>query len=573
MARTALFSRLERVVSSLFGGGAERGSESRPGAAGGLTRRQLLEASAGLGVCACARDIQTTPLPDQPAARRVAVIGAGLAGLHCAFRLAQAGVDVTVYEANTRIGGRTYTGRKLFGPNVKLIAELGGEFIASDHSGMLALAREFGVMLDERPSADAGGIAEVYWLGGKEIPPQTVNEQLAATTPKMAASLSAADRDPSVFRDLDNTTLADFFEQSVPSQDFPELSSLLNLAFRGEFGLELDQQSALNVLYLIGPGVRRGLNASSSSSSLFHAHAGNDSFATQLSERLGARVKVSSRLSSIRPIVKSSATGSSPAFQLAFETDTASGFVAEAEHVVFALPFSVLRKIDLGALELSDEKRKLINELGYGTHSKLLGAFLTRVWRDQLRSGSVSSDLPFQQVWDSSVGQTDAQSAPSTQGILSNLLGGIAGAKANATEVAASMTALLSDLNGVFVGLSAAYLAGSAVRMHWPSSALFRGSVACYRPGQWALRGNEGRREGNLYFCGEHCSVDYQGRMEGAVETGALVAARILDELMLPWPSALGVLLEPKLAVQQPCYDGTTGAALGFLERREKLAP
>jgi monoamine oxidase len=175
-------------------------------------------------------------------------------------------------------------------------------------------------------------------------------------------------------------------------------------------------------------------------------------------------------------------------------------------------------------------------------------------------------------VWDSSVGQTDAQSAPTAQGILSNLLGGIAGAKANTVEVAASMAALLSDLNGIFPGVSAAYLAGSAVRMHWPSSSLFRGSMASYRPGQWALRGNEGRREGNLHFCGEHCSVDYQGRMEGAVETGALVAARILDELTLPWPSALRALLEPKLALQQPCYHGTTGAALGFLSRREKLA-
>jgi monoamine oxidase len=533
----------------------------------------LLQASAGLGLGACSADSPSTPLPDQPVAHRVAVIGAGLAGLHCAFRLMQAGVDVTVYEANTRIGGRAYTGRKLFGDNVKLIAELGGEFVQSDHTGMLALAREFGIVLDERPSADAGGIPEVYWLGGKEIPAQTVSEQLAATTPKMSASLAAADRDPSVFRDLDNTTLAAFFEQSVPSQDFPELSALLNIAFRAELGLELDQQSALNVLYLLAPGVRRGLHVSSSSGSLFHAHAGNDSFTTQLAERLGARVKVSSRLSSIRPTITSSSGGSRPAFKLSFETDTASGFVAEAEQVVFALPFSVLRRLDLSALELSNEKRKLINELGYGTHSKLLGAFLTRVWRDQLRSGSVTSDLPFQEVWDSSVGQTDAQSAPSAQGILSNLLAGIAGAKANAVEVATSMAALLADLNAIFPGVSAAYLAGSAVRMHWPSSSLFRGSMACYRPGQWALRGNEGRREGNLHFCGEHCSVDYQGRMEGAVETGALVAAQILDELTLPWPSALSALLEPKLALQQPCYHGITGAALGFLSRREKLAP
>ena len=37
---------------------------------------------------------------------RVVIVGAGLAGLTCAYRLRQAGVTATVYEANTRLGGR-----------------------------------------------------------------------------------------------------------------------------------------------------------------------------------------------------------------------------------------------------------------------------------------------------------------------------------------------------------------------------------------------------------------------------------------------------------------------------------
>jgi hypothetical protein len=38
---------------------------------------------------------------------RVAVVGAGIAGLTCALRLAQSGCDVTIYEAADRIGGNT----------------------------------------------------------------------------------------------------------------------------------------------------------------------------------------------------------------------------------------------------------------------------------------------------------------------------------------------------------------------------------------------------------------------------------------------------------------------------------
>lgn len=37
---------------------------------------------------------------------RVVVVGAGLAGLTCAYRLKQHGVTAAVYEANTRINGR-----------------------------------------------------------------------------------------------------------------------------------------------------------------------------------------------------------------------------------------------------------------------------------------------------------------------------------------------------------------------------------------------------------------------------------------------------------------------------------
>src|SRR5262245_37382293 len=36
---------------------------------------------------------------------RVVVVGAGLAGLTCAYRLQRSGIIATVYEANTRLGG------------------------------------------------------------------------------------------------------------------------------------------------------------------------------------------------------------------------------------------------------------------------------------------------------------------------------------------------------------------------------------------------------------------------------------------------------------------------------------
>jgi len=46
----------------------------------------------------------------------IAIVGAGLAGLTCARRLADAGVEVTVFEKSRGPGGRCATRRSDFGP-------------------------------------------------------------------------------------------------------------------------------------------------------------------------------------------------------------------------------------------------------------------------------------------------------------------------------------------------------------------------------------------------------------------------------------------------------------------------
>jgi monoamine oxidase len=41
----------------------------------------------------------------------------------------------------------------------------------------------------------------------------------------------------------------------------------------------------------------------------------------------------------------------------------------------------------------------------------------------------------------------------------------------------------------------------------------------------------EGRRQGTCHFAGEHTSIDFQGYLNGAVETGERAAAEILADL------------------------------------------
>ena len=58
---------------------------------------------------------QTLPVsetPDEVAALRVAVVGAGISGAACAAGLSSVGLDVTVFEASTGVGGRMATRRE-----------------------------------------------------------------------------------------------------------------------------------------------------------------------------------------------------------------------------------------------------------------------------------------------------------------------------------------------------------------------------------------------------------------------------------------------------------------------------
>jgi monoamine oxidase len=551
MARTRLFGQLRRIAAGVL---AERraGRGRANGPTPQLTRRQLTWGAAQLvaasAISACGSDDGGHDAGGshegggegggggEPAGERVAVVGAGIAGLHCAYRLQQAGVEVKVFEAASRVGGRMFTARdedydgQLF--------ELGGELIDSNHTTLITLAEELGVALDDR--FDENIQPDVWFVNGAEVPEQTIVEQFKAVAPAMADAVTAADdeEDDTAFNELDQTPLASWLDENVPAADYPELSAILISAYRGEFGLETEEQSALNLLYLIGADEPDPFRIFGESDERYHAHEGSDAFPFRLAQQLSAgdALRFRSKLTRL-------SGEDEGGFTLTLvDTDTEAEREERFARVVIAVPFSVLRQVKLD-VPLSDLKRQIIDELGYGTNAKVMGQFETRVWReDYEKSGTVTSDLPLQQVWDSSIGQ------PGDRGILTNFLGGRAGVEVGEGEAEDYYTGLLSDLDQIFPGAADAYRAGSARRMHWPSYEHTRGSYTCYKPGQWSFWGNEGLREGNVHFCGEHTSVDFQGWMEGGAETGARAAAEILEDLGLDLPPGLSGLIEAKSA-------------------------
>ena len=89
------------------------------------------------------------------AAPSVVIVGAGIAGLGCAYRLwRRHGIRAAVYEYNTVPGGRIRTLRGFF--DDQQIVEEHAEFINPEHTKTLALAKSFGLGLDNTDKYPTG---------------------------------------------------------------------------------------------------------------------------------------------------------------------------------------------------------------------------------------------------------------------------------------------------------------------------------------------------------------------------------------------------------------------------------
>ena len=114
---------------------------------------------------------------------------------------------------------------------------------------------------------------------------------------------------------------------------------------------------------------------------------------------------------------------------------------------------------------------------------------------------------------------------------MTNFSGGDLGVKLGRSKPAEVTSKLTTQFDLIFPGVKNLSL-NKSIMSNWIDSPYVRGSYSCYLVGQWTkFAGVEGQRVGNLFFAGEHCSIDAQGYMEGGCETGLLAAKTIIKEL------------------------------------------
>jgi monoamine oxidase len=446
------------------------------------TRREFLKLMAAAGLAAGAPNVFS-----QRKRRRAAIIGAGLSGLAAAYRLQRAGWDVTIFESRKRLGGRVFSYSLPQAP--ELICELGAEWVGESHERLKSLCSEFGIPLvrhqfDDfllrdgtlaRPgewdfSAGARDAFAKMLAGYKRL---TAAERLRLDRKDWWTHLAdiGFTRDDLLLRDLQDST--DFGESIRHISAFAALAEYAESSPKNE----MDYKMA----------------------------GGNSRLVSEFAKRIGtAAIRTGVRISRIRQrqgIVELSAGD---------ETFRADACICTA-------PIASLRKIEFDP-PLPVAQRLAAERLTYARICKNSVLYDERFWEKE--NFSMITDTTSHYYFHST------QNQPGRRGILT------AYAIGEKADVLASqsdqrrMKIITDDL--IDFSPRAPQLARSIASYAWQRDEISEGAYAVYRPGQWfGLRPLLARPHGKVLFAGEHIA-DWQGFMEGAIETGEAAADALI---------------------------------------------
>ncbi|MBW8887801.1 MAG: FAD-dependent oxidoreductase [Fibrobacteres bacterium] len=476
------------------------------------SRRDFVKGALALGAAALVPACR----PKDSGAPRIAIVGAGIAGLHAAHVLAKGGVSSEVFEAGARAGGRILTLQGLMADG--LWTEAGGEFIDSSHADMLSLAKEFGIEVQDALGGDRAGLIENAWLfGGKARSEAEVAAAVKDASGAMARDMAALPPGISagaggLAADLDKLSVSAYLQSRGVTG---WLRDLIETAYVGEFDLDAGDQSCLNLLTMVSWDVSEGrFKVFGESDERYRLKGGNQTLTDALAAKYADRIRFAHRLEAI------DAEGGG--YRLSFQTGGGS-VERRADAVILTLPFTLLRNVDI-RVDLPPGKRKAIAELGYGTNAKLFLGYSARPWRKAGYSGTFYTDGLVQNGWD----HTRTQAGPA--GGITIFQGGSAGLELGKRSPSSQAEEFSKVLDAMFPGSQAARN-GSTGAFHWPTYPWSLGSYASYKVGQWTtLAGEESKPVGNLFFGGEHCSRDFQGYMNGGAETGRRAAEAVLSK-------------------------------------------
>jgi monoamine oxidase len=322
----------------------------------------------------------------------VAIVGAGLAGLTAAHRLAAAGASVLVFEARERVGGRTVKQLTEDGT----VVEMGGRYVGVTQERVYALAAELGVetfraYFDGETIALIGG--KRYRYGG-ELPrmnPLALADlaQTATRLDRLAARVPVERPwDAPRAGQLDAQTLEGWLRRTAKTE---KARKVLRLYLGMIFGAEPSNVSLLHALFYVHSAtnfeVISGDGVGSAQQDRFVG--GSHALSLALTEQLDGAIELGVP---VRRVAQSDAS-------VRIETDR---FAVSARRVVIAIPPTLAARITYDP-PLPAERDQLLQRLPEGTYIAVSAVYDEPFWRrDGLSGLAWSPDLPVSAVLDNS---------------------------------------------------------------------------------------------------------------------------------------------------------------------------
>lgn len=464
----------------------------------------------------------------------IAILGGGIAGLNCANHLLNSKMNFKIFEAQKRVGGRilTHYNDSL---GIGVFPEFGGDFIDSNHEDMLNLAKEFELeLLDLEEEQKSKKLKkDIYYFDNRKIEENEVIAEFKKIAEKISLDKESLgeEYDTNEAVELDNMPLSDYI-QSLGCKQW--LKDLFTAAFVAEFGLDCSLQSTLNFLDMIDTDTSNGFKIFGESDERYRIKGGNSKIIEGLEKKIGAdKIEKDSEVTEINE----NADGS---YSILFK----DGKDIKAKSIVCTIPFTILRKIKLNLKNVSTDKRKCIDELGYGMNTKLVLGYNGSPWSNsQNKAMGYLFHKDIVNGWDSSYNKTENNN----NGAYVCYFGGSLSENLNTqsfknkfapsshvwkTELPQNeINNFVKELNKIFIDSKENFL-DKHVFVNWIDFPFTRGSYSCYKFGQWSsIAGLEIEPIGNFFFAGEHCSEDFQGYMNGGAETGRRVAETILQSI------------------------------------------
>ena len=187
-----------------------------------------------------------------------------------------------------------------------------------------------------------------------------------------------------------------------------------------------------------------------------------------------------------------------------------------ADHILCAMPFSLLRRVELPTTNFSERKRDIIQKLQYDSVSRVYLQSKKRFWEEKGLSGFAFTDEAVE-IWQPTWSQ------PGPRGILMTYARPGQAERITGMKESERISSTLNQLDGIFPGLRENYEGGTS--KCWMEDEWSRGAWSFVGPRDFVTAN---QAEGRIHFAGEHLSPSFSW-MQGALQSG-LRAVKEINE-------------------------------------------